>query len=154
MDCSPSGSSVHGILQARILAWVAISLSRGKSPVYIHAGQGITVILWQRWLVDNRCLRWMCYYHYYQVVETDTERASFSVGMVLEQFPLHSRNSKTSLFDFLKIDAKLNVITFHFSVLLSPRYLIQFNELSTVTSPWGFALKSSLEDNVRALVSQ
>ena len=24
MDCSPSGSSVHGILQARILDWVAI----------------------------------------------------------------------------------------------------------------------------------
>ena len=25
MDCSPLGSSVHGILQARILEWVAIS---------------------------------------------------------------------------------------------------------------------------------
>ena len=31
MDCSPSGSSVHGILQARILAWVAIPFSRGSS---------------------------------------------------------------------------------------------------------------------------
>ena len=31
MDCSPPGSSVHGILQARILGWVAISLSRGSS---------------------------------------------------------------------------------------------------------------------------
>ena len=49
------------------------------------------------------------------------------MGMVLEQFPLHSRNSQTSLFDFLKIDAKLNEITFHFSFLLSPGYLIQFN---------------------------
>ena len=29
MDCSPSGSSVHEILQARILEWVAISSSRG-----------------------------------------------------------------------------------------------------------------------------
>ena len=28
-DCSPRGSSVHGILQARILGWVAISISRG-----------------------------------------------------------------------------------------------------------------------------
>jgi len=28
MDCSPQGSSVHGILQARILEWVAISFSR------------------------------------------------------------------------------------------------------------------------------
>ena len=29
MDCSPPGSSVPGILQARILQWVAISFSRG-----------------------------------------------------------------------------------------------------------------------------
>ena len=31
MDCSPSGSSVHGILQTRILEWVAISYPRGSS---------------------------------------------------------------------------------------------------------------------------
>ena len=31
MDYSPLGSSVHGILQARILEWVAISFSRGSS---------------------------------------------------------------------------------------------------------------------------
>ena len=30
-DCSPPGSSVHGILQARILEWVAILFSRGSS---------------------------------------------------------------------------------------------------------------------------
>ena len=29
MDCSLSGSSVHGILQARILEWVAVPFSRG-----------------------------------------------------------------------------------------------------------------------------
>ena len=29
MDCSLPGSSVHEILQARILEWVAISVSRG-----------------------------------------------------------------------------------------------------------------------------
>ena len=29
-DCSPPGSSVHGILQARTLEWVAISFSRGS----------------------------------------------------------------------------------------------------------------------------
>ena len=31
VDCSPPGSSVHRILQARILEWVAISFSRGSS---------------------------------------------------------------------------------------------------------------------------
>ena len=30
-DCSPPGTSVHGIFQARILEWVAISYSRGTS---------------------------------------------------------------------------------------------------------------------------
>ena len=32
VDCSPPGSSVHGILQARILEWVAIPFSMGSSP--------------------------------------------------------------------------------------------------------------------------
>ena len=31
MDCSPPGSSIHGIFQARVLEWVAISFSRGSS---------------------------------------------------------------------------------------------------------------------------
>ena len=31
MNCSPPGSSVHGVFQARILEWVAIS-----SSIYIH----------------------------------------------------------------------------------------------------------------------
>ena len=31
MDCSLPGSSVHGILQARILEWVSVSYSRGSS---------------------------------------------------------------------------------------------------------------------------
>ena len=40
--CSPQGSSVHGISQARILEWVAISFSRGifstqeSSPYLLH----------------------------------------------------------------------------------------------------------------------
>ena len=32
MDCILPGSSVHGILQARTLEWVATSFSRGSSP--------------------------------------------------------------------------------------------------------------------------
>ena len=31
MDCSLPGSSLHGILQARVLEWVAFSFSRGSS---------------------------------------------------------------------------------------------------------------------------
>ncbi|ADY76802.1 PP287 [Orf virus] len=33
MDCSLPGSSIHGILQAKTLEWVAISFSRGSSSL-------------------------------------------------------------------------------------------------------------------------
>ena len=40
MDCSPPGSFVHGILQARIREWVAISFSKkehgGDTLFYCH----------------------------------------------------------------------------------------------------------------------
>ena len=38
MDCSPPGSSVHGISQIRILEWVAISFSRDSSQPGIEPG--------------------------------------------------------------------------------------------------------------------
>ena len=31
MDCSPPGSPVHGILQAKILEWVSMPFSKGSS---------------------------------------------------------------------------------------------------------------------------
>ena len=52
MHCSTPGSSVHGILQARILEWVAISFSRGSSQprnwTQVLAGlyKGPLVVLW------------------------------------------------------------------------------------------------------------
>ena len=40
MNCSTSGFSVHGILQARIWGWVAIPFSRVSSqPILLHCGQ-------------------------------------------------------------------------------------------------------------------
>ena len=36
MDCSPPGSSVHGILQAKVLECIAISFSRGSSRLRNH----------------------------------------------------------------------------------------------------------------------
>ena len=57
MDCSPPGSSVHGILQARMLEGVAIPFSRGSSPprdwtqVSHIAGRFFTI--WTNELIDN-----------------------------------------------------------------------------------------------------
>ena len=40
IDCSLPGSSVHGILRARILEWVAVSYSRGIFPIQGIPTQG------------------------------------------------------------------------------------------------------------------
>ena len=53
MDCSPPGSSVHGILQARILEWVATPSSRGSSQPRdqtqgSHVASGFFTI-WAQW---------------------------------------------------------------------------------------------------------
>ena len=46
MDGSPPGSSVHGILQARILEWVAISFFRGSSRPRTQ-GWNLHLLHWQ-----------------------------------------------------------------------------------------------------------
>ena len=45
MDCSPPGSSVHGILQAKILEWVTISFSKvldAQSSLTLCNNTGVT----------------------------------------------------------------------------------------------------------------
>jgi len=44
MDCRPPGSFVHGIAQARILEWVAISLLQGIFPTQ---GSNLHLLHWQ-----------------------------------------------------------------------------------------------------------
>ena len=45
MDCSPSGSSVHGIFQARVLEWGAIAFSDNSHyPCLLHPGRGIVAL--------------------------------------------------------------------------------------------------------------
>ena len=49
-DCSPPGSPVHGILQARILEWAAIPFSRGPSQsrdwTWVSCAAGILSTIW------------------------------------------------------------------------------------------------------------
>ena len=48
MDCSPPGSSVHGILQARTPEWVAVSSSRGSSQL-----RDLSLLCLLHWQVDS-----------------------------------------------------------------------------------------------------
>ena len=50
MDCSPPGTSVHGILQARILDWVAISFS-GVSSRHRDGSRVSYVCCIDRWVI-------------------------------------------------------------------------------------------------------
>ena len=68
IDCSPPGSSVHGIFQARILEQVVTAFSRGSSPprdwIHIHyiSGRFFTTELHEkRVCVGYWLLRPMCY---------------------------------------------------------------------------------------------
>ena len=47
MDCSPPGSSDHGIHQARMLEWVSISISRGPS----QPKESNLLLLLGRWIL-------------------------------------------------------------------------------------------------------
>ena len=59
MDCSLPGSSAHGILQARILEWVALPFSRGSSwprgpnPDLLHCRQ-ILYCLSEQWSSNQK----------------------------------------------------------------------------------------------------
>ena len=55
MDCSPPGSSVHGILQARILEWVAMPSSRESSNPGIKPMSLISPILAGRFFIYYIC---------------------------------------------------------------------------------------------------
>ena len=43
MDCGPPGSSVHRILQARILEWTVIPFSKDRTRASCMAGRSFTV---------------------------------------------------------------------------------------------------------------
>ena len=53
MDCSPSGSSVHEIFQARILKWVAISYSKASSRL-----RDWTSVSWVSCIADGFFTHW------------------------------------------------------------------------------------------------
>ena len=88
MDCSLPGSSVHGILQSKMLEWVAISFSRGSSwprnwtQVFCNAGRFFTnwatkEALWARRFSVNIC-RWS-----FQVFPNQTEKRPWNLTLVI-----------------------------------------------------------------------
>ena len=76
MDCSPPGSSIHGISQARILEWVAISFSRGSSQLRV----------WTHF----SCIGRQILYHWAMCMRPSSQvSAAFLVTLPLTQHPSH-----------------------------------------------------------------
>ena len=53
MDCSPSGSSVHAIFQARILEWISIFLLQG---IFLTQGSNLSLLHFLHWQADSLLL--------------------------------------------------------------------------------------------------
>ena len=58
MDCSPPGSSVHGILQERILEWVAMPSSRGSFQLRDQTCITCVFCIAGRFLMHNFKRKW------------------------------------------------------------------------------------------------
>ena len=67
MDCNPPGFSVHGILQARILEWVAISSSMGSSQPRIKPTSPVAPALADGYFTTSisNCYRITQYFYIY-----------------------------------------------------------------------------------------
>ena len=62
MDCSPPGFSVYGILQARILEWVAISFSEGLSQPRNYLVSCIEGRFFTIWATREALVIFTCHY--------------------------------------------------------------------------------------------
>ena len=81
MDCSLPGSSIHGILQARILEWVAMHSCRGSCQPRDHTRVSYILCI-GRWVLSH----WHHLGSPYTVVENSKYRqtSSFQLRQVLE----------------------------------------------------------------------
>ena len=76
MDCSPPGSSVHGILQVRVLEWVAIFYSRGSS--WPRDWTLVSCITWIGGLILYRLVQLLSWVQHFATPWTAARQASLS----------------------------------------------------------------------------
>ena len=83
MDCSPSGSSAHGIFQARVLEWGAIAFSvmhhsHPKSIVHLR------VHCWYTFYGFGQCI--MTYIHHYTIIQRIFTALKFLCSLSIHLF--------------------------------------------------------------------
>ena len=131
MDCSPPGFSVHGILQARILGWFAISYTRGSSQLRDRTCISC-VSCFGRWILYHLChqfwfLRTQCFRGISSLESGNVLYLNFSaVGPVLSSyvnlllFLNHTFQTQKLVIQNLK---KIYIYKSHFCYILCKLYL-------------------------------
>ena len=95
MDCSPPGSSIHGILRATALEWGAIAFSnlRGAELLDCRVYASLTLLH-----IPNCSLVWLCQFKLFQ---QRVEVPIFQQTQIwLQNFCLYNESKMVSPFDF------------------------------------------------------
>ena len=93
MDCGPPGSSVHGILQERILEWGAICFSRGSS---LTQGSNPGLL------------------HCRQIIYHLSYQGTKSVFLVIKLYSLSINGNKQRILNFMQKGSSLSFCCFFF----------------------------------------
>ena len=79
-DCSPPDSSLHGILQARILEWVALPSFRGSSQTRGWTQvTGIADRFFTIWDTTSQSVQWLIHIRFFATPWTSAHQASLSI---------------------------------------------------------------------------
>ena len=118
MDCSPPGSSVRGILQVRILEWVAIPFSRGSSWSSDQT--------WVSWIVGRLFTIWA------------TRETGFPwSGHVPIQYILHFTHISLSLSEIISFIGLLYYLCLQLEYQSSSSFFMALSlELGTIFLSW------------------
>ena len=87
MDCSPPGSSVHGVFQARVLEWGAIAFSRDYSTEWNKSERQTPC--------DVTCMWNLKYSTNEHICKTDTHRTDCG-GLVVDEGGRHGERGTSS----------------------------------------------------------
>ena len=176
MDCSPPGSSVHGILQTRISAWVVISFSRDSSQP--RDWTQVSCIAGRFFIIWATCLGKITYHSFLTnqmwIIGSTSQENQFSsvqslscVGVFVtpwtaaRQAPLSITNS-WSLLKLMSIDSVMpsnHLILCHFLLLLPsifPSIKVFSNESVfhiKWSKDWSFSFSISPSKEIPGLIS-
>ena len=115
-DCSPPGSSVHGILQARILKWIAIpsrGSSRPRDQTWISCTAGRFFIIWATGEAPSRLY--------------NNKQLSFELSTQKPAWLFYLKN--IYLYINYKVRALICICTFYWTKIILLQNRINFNRL-------------------------